>query len=419
MRLYAFETLWRADSNEDDPMRIPESIDEVDLRARIERAFHFGVMQLEKMIAKWPANQPAPIHTRNGLWHRPEFIWTDWCPGFYAGMMWLAFEETGDAKWRRVAEQYTRALEPRKFDRDVHDLGFIFMSTVDRWYRLLGDDDPIGRWLKDILVTAGTVQSFRWKETGEDRYIYSFHGPQSLFIDIMMNIRLLFRAHQLGADEELFRKAVTHAKTTEKYLVRKHGKRIMDRDGMVIHEGIFNPVRGEFRNLSTQQGYSPFTCWARGLAWAIYGFTDTFLFTGDRFFLETAERCAGYYLENTPDGGVPFWDYGAPNIPDEPLDSSAAAIVAVAFWKLKDVEGTGRGAKAYRNAALRILDTLTSDEFLGAHDAAYEGILRHGVYHRPMNWGVDESVMWGDYFFMEALHAVLERPGSAGILPAS
>jgi len=391
-------------------MRIPEDIDEAALRARVQRAFQFGVGQLENMLVKWPANQPAPIHTRNGIWHRPEFMWTDWCPGFYAGMMWLAFEETGETKWRQVAEQYTRALEPRKFDRDVHDLGFIFMSTVDRWYRLVDDDDPTRQWLGDILVTAGTVQSFRWKEIGDDHYIYSFHGPQSLFIDIMMNIRLLFRAHQLGAGEELFRKAVTHARTTEKYLVRKRGKKIMDRDGMVIHEGIFNPVRGEFRNLSTQQGYSPFTCWARGLAWAIYGFTDTFLFTGDRFFLETAERCARYYLENTPDGGVPFWDYGAPNIPNEPLDSSAAAIVAVAFWKLKDVEGTGRGAKTYRNAALQILDTLTSDEFLGAHDAAYEGILRHGVYHRPMNWGVDESVMWGDYFFMEALHSVLANP---------
>lgn len=388
-------------------MRNLESIDETALRARIERAFQFGVTQLDKMLAKWPANHPAPIHTRNGVWHRPEFIWTDWCPGFYAGMMWLAFEQTGDAKWRQAAEQYTRALEPRKFDRDVHDLGFIFMSTVDRWHRLLGDDDPARQWLKDILVTAGTVQSFRWKDTGEDHYIYSFHGPQSLFIDIMMNIRLLFRAHQLGAGEEVFRKAVTHARTTEKYLVRKQGARIMDREGAVIHEAIFNPVRGEFRNLSTQQGYSPFTCWARGLAWAIYGFTDTFLFTGDRFFLETAERCAGYYLENTPDGGVPFWDYGAPNIPDEPVDSSAAAIVAVAFWKLSKIEGTQRGAKTYRRAALQILDTLTSDDFLGAQDPGYEGILRHGVYHRPMNWGVDESVMWGDYFFMEALRSVL------------
>jgi unsaturated chondroitin disaccharide hydrolase len=387
-------------------MKIPGSIDEPRLRARIERAFHFGVGQLEKMLPKWPASKPAPIYTENGVWSRPDYIWTDWCPGFYAGIMWLAFEETGETKWRRAAEEYTRALEPRKFDRDVHDLGFIFMSTVDRWHSLVGDDDPTKQWLKDILITAGTVQSFRWKDTGEDHYIYSFHGPQSLFIDIMMNIRLLFRAHQLGGEEELFRKAVTHAKTTEKYLVRKRGERIMDRDGAVIHEAIFNPVRGEFRNLSTQQGYSPFTCWSRGLAWATYGFTDTFLFTGDRFFLDTAERCAGYYLENTPDIGVPFWDYGAPRIPDEPLDSSAAAITAVAFWKLKEIEGTRHGTNIYRQAALAILDTLTSDEFLGAHDPAYEGILRHGVYHRPMNWGVDESVMWGDYFFMEALHMV-------------
>jgi unsaturated chondroitin disaccharide hydrolase len=227
----------------------------------------------------------------------------------------------------------------------------------------------------------------------------------------MMNIRLLFRAHQLGAGEELYRRAMIHARTTEKYLVQKRGPRIMDLEGSVIHEGIFNPVRGDFRNLSTQQGYSPFTCWARGLAWAIYGFTDTFLFTGDRFFLETAERCAGYYLENTPDSGVPFWDYGAPNIPDEPLDSSAAAIVAGAFWKLQRMDDTNRGASTYRRAALQILATLTSDQFLGTHDPAYEGILRHAVYHRPNNWGVDESVMWGDYFLMEAMHAVLGQHG--------
>lgn len=388
-------------------MNISDTIDETAWRARLERAFRFGVSQLERMLLKWPANQPAPIYTRNGVWHRPEFIWTDWCPGFYAGMMWLAFERTGETKWKEAAEQYTRALEPRKFDRDVHDLGFIFMPTVDRWYWLLEEGDPIKERLADILITAATVQSFRWKDTGEDHYIYSFHGPQSLFIDIMMNIRLLFRAHQLGASGELFRRAIAHAKTTEKYLVQKRGERIMDREGSVIHEGIFNPARGEFRNLSTQQGYSPFTCWARGLAWAVYGFTDTFLFTGDRFFLETAERCAGYYLENTPADGVPFWDYGAPNIPDEPLDSSAAAIIAGAFWKLQNIDGCQRGAKVYRDAALTILGTLTSDEFLSASDPGCEGILRHGVYHRPMNWGVDESVMWGDYFFMEALHAVL------------
>jgi unsaturated chondroitin disaccharide hydrolase len=388
-------------------MNIDRDTDESGLRGRLEEAFHFGLSQLERLMVKWPSNKPAPIYTEGGIWTRPAYMWTDWCPGFYAGMMWLAYERTGDGLWRQAAEEYTRKLEARKFDRDVHDLGFIFMSTADRWYNLLADDDPTKQWLKDLLITAGTIQSFRWKATGEDHYIYSFHGPQSLFIDIMMNIRLLFRAHQLGGEEELYRKASTHARTTEKYLVQRAGSRLMDRDGSVIHEAIFNPVRGEFRNLSTQQGYSPFTCWSRGLGWAMYGFTDTYRFTEDRFFLETAERCADYYLANTPPEGVPYWDYGAPNIPDEPLDSSAAAIIAGAFWKLKDIAGTKRPSADYRRAALKILSTLTGDDFLGKHEAAYEGILRHGVYHRPMGWGVDESVMWGDYFFMEALHNVL------------
>jgi unsaturated chondroitin disaccharide hydrolase len=386
-------------------MNVKQDIDERELRARIEQTFHFGVAQLEKMLATWTSVKAAPIYTENGIWTRPGFIWTDWCPGFYAGMMWLAYERTGEAKWREVAEEYTRRLEPRKFDRDVHDLGFIFMSTANRWYNLLPEGDPTRRWLKDVLITAGTIQSFRWKETGEDHYIYSFNGPQSLFIDIMMNIRLLFRAHELGGEEELYRKAVTHARTTEKYLVRKAGTRLVDGDGKVIHEAIFNPVRGEFRNLSSQQGYSPFTCWARGLAWAMYGYTDAYLFTQEPFFLETAERCAAYYLENTPEGGVPYWDYGAPNIPDEALDSSAAAIAACALWKLKSIAGTRRSAATYRQTALTILSTLTGEGFTG--DATCEGILRHGVYHKPMDWGVDESVMWGDYFFMEALHMVL------------
>ena len=386
-------------------MNIQSHIDEAALRPRLEQTFQFGVSQLTKMLAKWPVEKPAPIYTENGVWSRPEFIWTDWCPGFYAGMMWLAYERTGEPNWRESAEAYTRKLEHRKFDRDVHDLGFIFMSTANRWHNLLADGDPLKQWLADLLVTAGTVQSFRWKSTGEDHYVYSFNGPQSLFIDVMMNIRVLFRAHQLGGSDELYRRAATQARTTEKFLVRKAGPRLVDGDGKVIHEGILNPERGEFRNLSSQQGYSPFTCWARGLAWAMYGFTDTWLFTKDPLFLETAERCAGFYLDHTPEDGVPFWDFGAPNIPNEPFDSSAAAIAAGAFWKLKDIAETSRSRDTYRNAALTILQTLTGDEF--SNNPSQEGILRHGVYHKPMGWGVDEAVMWGDYFFMETLHAVL------------
>src|SRR2546423_9996720 len=132
-------------------MKIPGQPNEARLLARIERAFDFGVGQLARMLPKWPANTPAPIYTVNGVWTRPDTIWTDWCPGFYAGMMWLAFEATGEAKWRQAAESYTRALEPRKVDRQVHDLGFIFMSTADRWPRLVNYGDPAKHGLKKLL----------------------------------------------------------------------------------------------------------------------------------------------------------------------------------------------------------------------------------------------------------------------------
>src|SRR6267154_243834 len=136
-----------------------QKFDESALRTQFDRTFRFGIGRVERMLPKWPANKPAPIYTENGVWTRPPYIWTDWCPGFYAGMMWLAHEYTGESKWREHAEEYTRALEHRKFDRDVHDLGFIFMSTADRWYRLLPAGDAAARWLTDVLITAGTVQS--------------------------------------------------------------------------------------------------------------------------------------------------------------------------------------------------------------------------------------------------------------------
>ncbi|MDQ7051572.1 MAG: glycoside hydrolase family 88 protein [candidate division KSB1 bacterium] len=387
-------------------MHIDHSIRLTSLKPALERAFDFGLRQLERMVQAWPPDRPAPIHTRNGRWYRPPSLWTDWCPGFFAGMMWLAYERTHDPRWRERAERYTRALEPRKFDRSVHDLGFIFLPTVNRWYELLEKDDPMRDRLADWLITAATVQSFRWQDAGPDPYIYSFNGPHSLFIDIMMNIRLLFRAHQLGGDESLYQKAVRHAFTTEEYLIMKDGPRIMDQDGAAIHEAIFNPETGEFRNLSTQQGYSPFTCWSRGLAWAIYGFAEAYRYTGEPLFLQTAERCAGFYLRHTPDSGVPYWDYGAPDIPNEPADSSAAAVAAGGLWRLSCIPEAER-RQDYRAAALQILATLCSDDYLGAHDPNYEGILRHGEYHRPNNWGVDESVMWGEYFFMEVVASLL------------
>jgi unsaturated chondroitin disaccharide hydrolase len=365
------------------------------LRPRLWEAFEFGASQVRKMMRVWTPDKPAPVHTVGGKWYRPSDLWTDWTPGFYAGMMWIIYEQTVDDWWRRKAQEYSRNLERRKFDRGVHDLGFVFMSTYKRWHDLLPEGKEKKR-VKGVLITAGNTQSMRYQEAGEDHYIYSFNGRQSLFIDVMMNIRLLFWAYRETGNENLKVRATRHALTTRKYLVHP--------DGHTTHEGIFNPETGEFRNLSTQQGWSPFTCWSRGLAWAIYGFTDTFIYTGDVRFLETAQKCADFYIKNTPPGGVPYWDYGAPGIPDEPLDSSAAAVAASGLWELAK---SAKKKRLYQETALKIMGALTSELFLAKGHRGQEGILMHGVYHKPRNWGVDESVMWGDYFFMEALSKLI------------
>ena len=367
------------------------------LRPRLRQALDHAENRVAALIPKWPAGSPAPIYTVDGKWHRQKDVWTDWTPGFYAGLMWILFEFTGKEEWREQAIRFTIPLEPRKFDREVHDLGFIFMSTYRRWFDLLAEG-PEKEKVKSVLVTAGNTQSLRWKETGEDHYIYSFNGPQSLFIDIMMNIRVLLWAWQQSGNENLYNRAVTHARTTRKYLIRE--------DGAAIHEGIFNPVRGEFRNLSTQQGYSPWTCWARGLAWAIYGYHDAYLFTGEKEFLETAELCADYYFKNPTEDGVPYWDYGAPNIPNEEKDSSAGAVIASAFLSL--AETIPERSEKYLRAAAKLLETLTSDAYLTHEMPDHEGILTQAVYHKPKGWGVNEAVMWGDYFFLEAVQKALK-----------
>ncbi len=384
--------------------RPPPGAASASLKARFRSAIELAEAQLDRTCALWPPERPAPVHTVEGAWFRPHDLWTDWTPGFLAGQLWILAKLTGKPAWRERAEAYTIKLAPRRFDRDVHDLGFIFLSSYGRWIDALAPDDPLRPQLEDIVVTAATVQSYRWNANGPEGFIYSFNGPQSLFVDVMMNVRLLFWGARRGAPSEVARRAIEHCRTSARYLVRRDGKGLGDVSGSVAHEAIFNtePGRGELRCLSTQQGYSPFTCWARGLAWAIYGFAEAFRYSGDPELLETAERCAEFYLRNTPAGLVPYWDYGAPGIPNEPLDSSAAAIAGCGFDLLARLAPAER-AERYRSACTEIASTLTSDSFLARPGGKEEGILLHAVYHRPKAWGVDASVPWGDYFYLELL----------------
>jgi unsaturated chondroitin disaccharide hydrolase len=250
--------------------------------------------------------------------------------------------------------------------------------------------------LEDVLIQAGRTMALRFKEKGE--YLRSFVAEDSLFIDIMMNVGIIFYAARRTGDPQLKDVALRHSLTTRRVLVRG--------DGSTAHEGLFDLETGEFLRQTTHQGYRGDSCWSRGLAWALYGFASSYGYSGDKRFLATAEACADYYVLKTPADGVPPWDYDAP-AQDPPLvDTSAAAIAASGLLLLSNFVSDVAKAKLYDSVARRVLETLAT-RHLAEPDPAWEGVLKGGVYHIHKQLGVNESVMWGDYFFVEALDRAL------------
>jgi unsaturated chondroitin disaccharide hydrolase len=348
-------------------------------------ALEFAGRQARRIIDTYPGY--SPMYTDGGKWNREGQRWTHWCEGFFPGILWLLHEYTGEPTWREHAEQYTRPLEPRRFDRDVHDLGFLFFSTYLRWYHLTRDES-----VKQIIIDAGRTLALRRQKGG---YLASFIGPQSLFIDIMMNVGIILWTANVTKDDSLREIALEHCRTTERTLVRP--------DGGTAHEGLFDLETGRFLRQSTHQGWRDDSAWSRGQAWALYGFTAVHRLGGGPEFLATARRCADFYLRRAPGGTVPLWDFDVPDDGRQPFDSSAAAIAASGLWDLADQVTEPADQDRYRLAALQTLATLCSDRFIAAGRPEWEGILMHGVYHLPKGLAVDESVAWGEHFFVEAL----------------
>jgi unsaturated chondroitin disaccharide hydrolase len=366
-------------------------IDLQELTAKCHQAYDFAEQQIGRLIQSHPGT--FPMYTAGGKWAPAAETWTNWCEGFLGGQLWLIFIRNGNPWWREQAEHYSRLIEHRKADRSVHDLGFIFWSTWKRWYDLTGEPA-----INQVVIDAGRTLALRFQEKGQ--YLRSFLAQNSLFIDIMMNVGIIFYAAQQTGDPALLRIAMQHSLTTRRTLVRG--------DGSTAHEGLFDVHTGEFLNQSTQQGWRSDSSWARGLAWAIYGFGTVYSFTQDARFLATAEACANFYIERTPLLGVPPNDWEETN-PTFPYESSAAAIAASGLLNLARLAGDPARRRLYRDYAHRILNTLTTSEFLAVDTPGWEGILKHGIYHLRKNLGVDESVMWGDYFFLEAIGKVIQH----------
>jgi unsaturated chondroitin disaccharide hydrolase len=369
---------------------------------RYTAALEFAERQVAALTDKHP--DFFPMYTVKGKWHHSGEAWTHWTDGFLGGMMWQFHLRTKSLVWRTRVEHYSKLLEHRQHDRNVHDLGFIFLSTYLPWYEIVAREVSPSRspsLLHSVLIQAGRTLAMRFIQPGD--YLRSFVAPESLFIDIMMNVPIIFYAAIETGDRELARVATLHCRTTRDTLVRV--------DGSTAHEGIFDLATGKFLRQTTHQGLRGDSAWARGLAWSLYGYSKCYALTGKPEFLAVAERNARYWIDHLPQDKVCYWDFNADLSQPPPWgrqkESSAAAIAASGLLDLARQTPESARAKEYESTALATLDALVEPEYLAIDTPGWEGILKHGVYHTAKNLGVDESVMWGEYFFVEALTKVV------------
>ena len=369
------------------------------LTPRLERAFDFAAGQVRATIERYP--DFFPIYTEDGRWkHRGE-LWTDWCGGFHAGMMWLIAGRTGDPWWRRMAEHYSRLLEPRQHDREVHDLGFIFLNTYLPWYRLTGDEH-----LREVLITAGRTLALRFNPRGPIPPLVPGAGEP------------VHRHHDERAAD-----LPRRARGRRPRPVRAGGRALPDDRADARPPRRLDGPRGDLRPGDRRippaidpAGPAPRLDLVARPGLVALRIRHGLRYTGDPADLDVARRNADCFLARCPEGLVPPWDFDVPDGPDRIDDSSAAAIAASGLWDLAALAASGdpAGAGRYRDAALTILDSLCSDRYLAWSTPGWEGVLKHGVYHFHKRLGVDESVMWGDFFFLEAVDKVLRDAEGTG-----
>ena len=426
------------------------------LRPKIEKLFELAVGKVRTTASLSTLNGKTPVFTVKGQYVAQG--WTEWTQGFQFGSALLCFDATNDEELLALGRTGTReAMRSHLTSFGVHDHGFNVVSTYGNLLRLMREEkipthEMEQQYLEQAVCVSGAVQAYRWTETSdEEGFIYSFNGPHSLFSDTIRSLRALALAYKLGHDLldenderiSLLERLVEHASVTARYNVYYgDGRDIYDVRGRVVHESIFNVNDGQYRCPSTQQGYSPFSTWTRGLAWIMLGYAEQLEFfatLGDdeleplggresihSMMLDAATATCDFYLEQTPTDGVPYWDTGAPGLVHvkdyldspsdpfnayEPVDSSAAAIAAQALLRMGNLlkDNDPEQSNSYYRAGLRVLDTLLSTPYLS--DApTHQGLLLHSVYHRPRGWdqaneqGIPcgESTMWGDYHLLEA-----------------
>lgn len=316
----------------------------------------------------------------------------EWCSGFWPGILWMDYGYSHDSIVGRAAEGYTAALKSCVY-RPVydHDLGFITFCSFGKGYEqnhnatyrqtLLDAADSLATLFRSLV---GTILSW-------PRNVKMFGGHNTI-MDNMMNLDLLFWASRHGGNPLLYDIAVTHAKTTMKHHFRP--------DGGCYHVAVYDTLMGDFIKGVTHQGYADNSTWTRGQGWAVYGYTMVYRYTHEKVFLDFAQKVANYYLSRLPEGDlIPKWDFDDPD-PKAPKDASAACVVADALLELQKYVG-GQQGQQYREKAVEMLRQLSSPEyFSGKRNDAF---LLHSTGHHPAGSEIDASIVYADYYYLEAL----------------
>lgn len=433
------------------------------LRPKLEALFALSAAKIDALERRWLPQDGSPVFTVNGRYMARG--WTEWTQGFQFGAAVLQFDATGDTRFLNLGRSRTlERMASHLTHAGVHDHGFNNVSTYGNLWRLAREgrhdaSDWERHFYELALKVSGAVQARRWTRLPEGGFIHSFNGPHSLFVDTIRSLRSLALAHQLGhrlseeqdAQISLFDRLVQHARATAAFSVYYgRGRDHYDVRGRTTHEAIFNTVNGSFRGPNSQQGYSPFSTWTRGLAWAMLGFAEQLEFLATQpdetfepfsgrdavegFMREAAGATCDFYIDHgTASDGIPYWDTGAPGLAalpgwqdrpadpfndHEPVDSSAACIAAQGLLRLgRYLLARGDDGARYVQAGLGVLDTLSdpAGPYLST-DTAHEGLILHSVYHRPNGWDFEpagsqiprgESSQWGDYHAREAALYVL------------
>jgi hypothetical protein len=315
----------------------------------------------------------------------------DWTSGFFAGELWMLYDFTRKEEWKAKAQEFTALEEKEKMNGGTHDMGFKIYCSYGTGYKIT--NDPA---YKDVIIQAAKTLSTRFNPKVGCIRSWDHHKEQwgyPVIIDNMMNLELLFAATQLSGDSSFYKIAVSHANTTMKNHFRP--------DYSSYHVVDYDTATGKVVKRQTHQGYADESAWARGQSWGLYGFTMCYRFTKDKRYLQHAEHIASFILHhpNLPKDKVPYWDFNAPNIPNEPRDASAGAVIASGLYELAQYSAN---KKEYLSAANTIVDNLTNNyrSPIGENKGF---ILLHSTGTKPTNSEVDVPINYGDYYYLEAI----------------